>query len=441
MKRLYASNAYDTSSWPNSHWRDTAEAPPHPRLENDIKTDVLIIGAGYAGLNATLALAKAGVETTVVEAGQPGWGASGRNAGFCCIGGTALTDKALARRFGANEGKHFSDFQEAAIRHVDANLDTYSIAAERGPDGEVHLAHSKKAWKAMKANAPKELRLVSKEALRDLGLYTPSAFGAEIHPIGFPLHPMKYALGLAAGAVKSGVKLFGDSPVTALFPEKSGWHAVTPHGSVKSRKVLIATNGYSSEDLPSWIAGRIIPVFSTILITRPLSEAERQAQGWTSQMMAYDSRRLLHYFRLLPDGRFLFGMRGGLSASPAEGAKTRALARQNFAAFFPSWQHVEIEREWSGLACLTGSLTPFAGPVPETEGVYAAFGWHGNGVSTASYAGHLIGKIIAGENLTLPAPLSCPPRRFPIPALRLLFMRAAYLWYEWCDGKPNPPST
>jgi glycine/D-amino acid oxidase-like deaminating enzyme len=360
------------------------------------------------------------------------------------MGGSKLSDEALVRRFGRDEARAFRAYQQRAVAHVADTLRTRGIDAEKGPEGEVCLAHSEAAWAAMRAGAGARAelfgdtsRLVPRDGLAEEGLVTPAAYGAAINPVGFPLHPMKYVLGLAKAATAAGVRIHGDSPVTALERSAEGWRTTTPGGTVNARRLLIATNGYSSDDLPPWIGGRTLPAMSVILVTRPLTGAELQAQGWTTERMAYDSRKLLHYLRLLPDNRFLFGMRGGLSADPRAEARIRAEARRHFEAMFPAWAAVETERTWSGLVCLTGSLTPFAGPVPGAEGLFAAFGWHGNGVSSASLSGREVGRMMTGAEVRLPAPLATPPARFPLPGLRLPMLRLAYAWAGWREGAPG----
>ncbi len=447
MQRLYEPSAYDTTVWPESHWRRVTEVS-RPPLHGDERADVAVIGAGYTGLSAALALAERGATVTVVDAGQPGWGASGRNGGFCCRGGSKLSDEAIAARFGLDEARAFLAFQKAAIAHVAAELERHAIDAERGPPGELILAHSKAAWADMRAEAGHRakvlghhVRLIPPEELRQEGAFSPVAHGAIHDPDGFPLHPMRYVLGLARAAEAAGVRIRAESPVISLDPEGNGWRLGTADGTLRAGKVLIATNGYSSEDLPPWIGGRTLPALSTILTTRPLTEAELAAQGWTTHVMAADSRQLLHYFRLLPDHRFLFGMRGGLSAAPQAQARIRAEARRHFDIMFPAWAGVETDQEWSGFVCLTGSLTPFAGPVPGTDGLYAAFGWHGNGVSSASYSGHLIGRIMAGDRLSLPAVLATPPRRFPLAPFRKRLLALAYLWRGLTDGPVRAATT
>ena len=427
MSRLYEPQAYDTTTWPDSLWRAaTPPLAPWPRLQGAARAEVAIIGAGVTGLNAALELAEAhDADVALLDAAQPGWGASGRNGGFCCAGSTKLSDAAIRRRVGPAGADAFAAFQRAAVARVDDNLRRYAIDAERGPDGELHLAHSPRAWAVMQAEAAEDpdAEILPREALRDRGLFSPAFHGGVLERLGFPIQPMKYTLGLARAAQAAGVRCHGDSPVTRLAPQAGGWRLTTPHGTLDAARVLVATNGYTDERVPGWLAGRILPVLSNILVTRPLSAEEQRAQGWTARTMSFDSRRLLHYFRLLPCGRFLFGARGGHSADPAALAAFARTARAEFDAMFPRFAAAETEHRWSGLVCLTASLAPFAGPVPGTEGLFAALAWHGNGVAAGSETGRRMATLVAGGADTLPALMRRPPPRLPVP--RRAALRAA----------------
>ena len=423
MSRLYETEAYDPARWPDSHWRAaTAPLADFPPLTGAARASVAIIGAGYAGLNAALELVERhGADVVVLDAAQPGWGASGRNGGFVCAGSSKLSDAAIRARVGAAGARDFAAFQAASVARVAENLDRYAIDAERGPDGELALAHSPVAWRRMQVEplAP-GAALLTPEALRARGLYSPAFAGGVLEPLGFPIQPMKYAVGLATAAQAAGLRMYGQSAVQRLEPQGTAWRLETTQGTLITDKVLIATNGYSDERLPPWLDGRILPVLSNILVTRPLSAAEQDSQGWSARTMAYDTRRLLHYFRLLPCGRFLFGARGGYSARPQALAVFARQARAEFDTLFPRFSHAETERAWSGLVCLTGSLAPYAGPVPGAAGLYAALGWHGNGVAAASEAGRRIAGLMAGGTDTLPALLRRPPPRIPLPRRALL---------------------
>jgi glycine/D-amino acid oxidase-like deaminating enzyme len=204
---------------------------------------------------------------------------------------------------------------------------------------------------------------------------------------------------------------------------------------VTAKQVVLATNGYSSEDLPDWLRARYLPVQSSIIVTRPLSDTDLAAQGWTSDQMAYDSRKLLHYFRLLPERRFLFGMRGGLRATPTAQRAISTKIRADFHRLFPAWQGVEITHEWSGLVCLMPGLTPFVGPVPGHDGLFAGMGYHGNGAAMGSYSGALLGAIVAGETPDGPWPeaMRRPPNRFPLGRYRRALLAPAYWAAEAFD--------
>ncbi|AMY68956.1 NAD(P)/FAD-dependent oxidoreductase [Frigidibacter mobilis] len=371
VRQFYEAAAYDPA-WPASHWAGTTPLPGHPPLAGEARAGVAVIGAGYAGLNAALALAREhGADVAVLEAAQPGWGASGRNGGFCCLGGAKLDDAAIVARHGVQGARDWRGYQLRAIAHVAGLLEAEGIDARQGPPGEALLAHSPAAYAALQASAEAEAalhgtapRLVAAGAMAEQGLAGPGFHGAALGAEGFALDPMRYVQGLARAAGAAGARIWGQSPVTRLEPVAGGWRLTTPGGSLIAARVLIAGNGYTPEDLQPWLAGRTLPVFSAILVTRPLTEAERAAQGFTSPLMSYDSRQLLHYFRHLPDGRFLFGMRGGLSARPRAEAETLARLRRHFEALFPAWRDAQTETSWSGLACLTGSLAPFVGPSP-----------------------------------------------------------------------------
>ncbi len=441
MNRLHETAAYDTGRWPESYWRATvAEMPRHAPLAGRAEADLAVVGAGYTGLCAALEAAERfGASVAVLEAGQPGWGASGRNGGFACLGGVRATEAALERRFGPGAAAEVTGFQHAAVESVRANLAAYGIDADKAEEGEIRFAHSARAWTAMRhAGGP---GLLTRDELAAQGLGPSGFHGARRSDCGFGLHPLKYALGLARAAQAAGIAIHGESPVSAITPEGGGWRLFTPSGSLHARRVIVATNGYSSEDVPDALAGRVLPVFSSILVTRVLSAGERAAQNWQSTRMAYDSRHLLHYFRLLPDGRFLFGTRGGLRATPAAAARIRATGRAHFEALFPEWARVETPFHWSGLVALMAGGVPWVGRAPGAEGMVAALGYHGNGVAAGSLAGRLAAQVaLEGKAEGLPRAFAEPSPRWPFARFRRLAIAAAYLGYGLIDGPVRRPS-
>lgn len=439
MKRIYEPGAYDPQ--PGCYWTGTIPAPHIPPLDGDARADVAIIGGGFTGLNAALELARRGRDVIVLDAEHPGWGASGRNGGFCCLGGAKASDSALRRRFGTQGLADWKATEKAAIAHVDGLLSIYDIDADRHSQGETLLAHTPRAYRSLQG-AAQDLaqaydttpRLHAPDDLAQLGMGGPWHGGMTL-PLGFALNPAKYHAGLAQAAQQAGVRLHGATPVTRIIQGTGCWHLQTPQGTVTAKQVVLATNGYSSEDLPDWLRARYLPVQSSVIVTRTMSDTELSAQGWTSDQMAYDSRSLLHYFRLLPERRFLFGMRGGLRATPAAQGAISAKIRADFHRLFPEWREVEITHEWSGLVCLMAGLTPFVGPVPGHDGMFAGLGFHGNGVAMGSYSGALLSALVAGDRPKGPYPAAMrqPPNRFPLGRHRRALLAPAYWAAEALD--------
>ncbi len=432
MKRIFPDYAYSPAPRAGCWWDETIATPNWPKLDGDLTIDVAIIGGGFTGQSAALHLSEAGVSVAVFEAETPGWGASGRNGGFCCLGGSKLSQASLVRHYGEAETQAYYDAEEDAVSLVANLLSGHRIQADTHSKGETQLAHSKRAMERLRRTAEPNGQLHEGHELQGLGLGG-AFFGGYTTPVGFGLNPRKYLFGLAEAAQTKGAILFQNSAITQIKKSASGFVLSSQTGNIRASNVLICTNGYSSEDLPPWMAARYMPAQSTVLVTRPLSETELQAQGWTSDQMAYDTRNLLHYFRLMPDRRFLFGMRGGLLSSPRAETHIRRKVVQDFKRMFPAWDTVDITHMWSGLVCLARNLVPFVGPVSGQEGMYAGFAYHGNGVAMGTYSGRALARLVLEQPSELPPPIATLPGRFPFGRWRRAVMPPAYAYLGLSD--------
>lgn len=445
MPNLYSSHAYDRQRTIGSYWETTVadSKRAHAAHEGDATTDFAIIGAGFTGLNAAKRLAEHyQADVHVLDAGSPGWGASGRNGGFCCRGGSKRSESYIVKRYGLDEAKAFMGFQLDAIEHVRALLAEHAIDADTHSQGELCLAHRARIMPALVEEAAFlrqtygfDVPLHSRGELAEMGIAGPEFHGGLTQPHGFALNPMKYVTGLAEATAKAGAVIHGQSPVTGIEHVGGMWRLTTPRGMLTAKHLIVATNGYTEEGLTSALGGRLLPALSSIIVTRPLTRDEQAAQGWTSLQMSYDTRHLLHYFRLMPDGRFLFGMRGGTNTDPASDEAVRKTIMADFHRLFPAWAAVEIDHFWSGLVCLTKDLSAYVGPLGDLPNAHAALAYHGNGVAMGSYCGAKIADLAAGGIASddLPAVLRGPLKRFPFPPLRKSYLRAAYKWYGLVD--------
>jgi glycine/D-amino acid oxidase-like deaminating enzyme len=339
----------------------------------------------------------------------------------------------LDARFGKPGRLAYRATEKAAVDLVDRLLAFLKLDVDRHSQGETELAHrprdmasfEKRVLQVMESYGV-EARLTPEQDLLAEGFGGPF-HGAITIPYGFALNPRKYLFGLAAVAETLGATIFHQTPVERIEKAGAGFLLSTPAGILQAEKVIIATNGYTSEDVPGWLANRYLPAQSTVLVTRPLEMSEREAQGWTSEQMSFDSRNLLHYFRLMPDGRFLFGMRGGLRSGPSAESRSRARLRRDFEAMFPSWKAVSSEHSWSGLVCVARNRLPFVGPVPGHPGMFAGLCYHGNGVAMGTMSGHLLAHLVSGRKPDLyPEAISRPLEPFPLGRIRRLLMLPLY---------------
>ena len=351
------------------------------------------------------------------------------------------SDAVLDQRFGSAERVAFRRTERAAIELVAALIDEYGIFVDRHSTGETSLAHRPKDMATLRAHAESipenygvPYQLHSSDDLSGLGMSGPFHGGLSIEA-GFGLNPRKYLCGLAQAAEASGARIFERSAVTEMTSGVDGWVLRVNGHTLYADRVVLATNGYSSDDLPEWLAGRYLPSQSNVIVTRPLSDEELSAAGWTTDQMVYDTRNLLHYFRLMPDRRFLFGMRGGIFTGTRAEARATARVRADFDAMFPAWRAVETTHGWSGLVCLARDRLPFAGAVPDHPGLWAGLCYHGNGVAMGTYSGAVLAQLVQGHLPQMPYPeaLRTPLRRFELGRLRRAMIPLAYAGYAMTD--------
>lgn len=436
MTRLFSDYAYGNGPVAQCYWSDTVpdNSAAYPAATGELTADVVVIGAGFTGLSAALHLAKDGIDVLVLDAQFPGWGASGRNGGFCCLGGAKASSATLVRQFGKSGLAGWRQAEQDAVALVRDVLREHGIEADTHSQGETILAHNTRTARDLRKDVAQvqaeygvEATWHNRAELADAGMAGPFHGGLTI-PVGFALNPRKYIDGLVRAATSYGARVHGHSPVVGIAQSGSGISVRTAKASIKTKRLILATNGYSSDDLPPWMGGRYLPAQSNVLVTRPLTQAELDAAGWTSRQMAYDTRNLLHYFRLLPDNRFLFGMRGGLLASPQAEAGITARARAHFERMFPAWRDVDTPYGWSGMVCFSSNRVPYCGPVPDLPGAFAGFAYHGNGVAMGSYTGALLADLVQDKPTrhSYPSVMQADAPRFPLGRFRRALLPAGY---------------
>lgn len=445
QRALYHASLYDPAPVPS--WWEASAPPPQAGfgpLQGDREAEVAIVGGGFTGLSCALHLAKEhGIQATVLDAGHIGWGASGRNGGFVCWPAMKMGLSDLVSRWGEEEARQFLLSQIEAVELVDALGRDEAIDYDRQGEGFYSVAHRPEAFaheqetgEALRRLVGADTKLLSKEAFAEVGHRGTEQFGALLLKPGFGLHPLKFLSGLAAAAARRGATLHGHSAVTEIRKEGDRHLLITPQGTLRARRLVLATNGFLKEGLHPGLDARVLPALSNVVVTRPLTEAERAAENFVAEEPISNTRHLLFYYRLLPDKRLLFGARGDTSGDPAVAAKMRVWLERRLGEVWPAFAGAETTHFWRGLVSLTRRLTPAVGRLPEDGSVFFAYGCHGNGVNTMPWAGRAIAKLIRGANRdedVIPTVARGPAPRFPFPALRRWALKGAYLYYQLKD--------
>lgn len=373
-------------------WWDDTSFPTIAESPLPASADVVVVGAGFTGLAAAARLASHGKQVIVVDSVGLGEGASGRNAGMIHAG--------VRRNRGFLERKHGA----AGLALYDASVEAYAFVARTSataaPDamysqsGWLHLAHRASRMKGLrKDEAERRHRLGEATVMLEedaLESETPCRgfHGGMLTDNGASIHPARYLAGLARLSLAGGATVHPQTHVTSIVPSGSGSVVHTSRGDVTAGDVLVATNGYTDTAAP-WARRRIIPIGSYIIATEPLGDV-RAADISPQRRMMSDTRNFLHYWRLSPDGRLVFGGRTSFAPVSVQTARDRLYAAM--IGMYPQLAGVQVSHAWTGNVGFTFDQLPH---LTRSDGVTYAMGYCGSGVALGSYLGTLAGEWIA----------------------------------------------
>lgn len=413
---------------PRSHglWEATAPAAPATQaLTGPLRVDVAVIGGGFTGLSAALHLAEGGARCAVLEAGDLGFGASGRNVGLVNAG-LWVMPAALQAELGPTWGPRLLDALgngPAVVFHLIARHRIACEAVHRGtlhcavgPRGQAELRERARQWLAL--GAPVQVL----DARRTRQLTGTGAYAAALldHRAG-TVQPLAYVRGLAAAAGRAGARIHTHTRVTAAERSGTEWQLATSSGgSVAAEWVIVATDAYTGPRGP-WpgILTEQVPLPYFNLATAPLP-ADCAADILPERQGAWDTRQVLSSFRLDAAGRLVFGSVGALRGigRPIH----RDWARRALARLFPQLRDLPFEHEWHGSIGMTRDALPRFHELDCK--VLSISGFNGRGIAPGTVLGRALANLVLGTvpREDLPLPLT--------PVLPAPWRRAKALGYE-----------
>jgi len=395
-----------------SFWHDTVPGSLEPRdpLDGERSADVAIAGAGFTGLWTAYYLKKAQPDLRVVvcEREIAGFGASGRNGGWCSALFPASLSK-LDRMGGRDAAIAMYRAMQQTVDEVGAAVAAEGIDCHWAKGGTVQLARSAVQLERARAEiaearefgfGPEDLDLLDQDAATAIAA-ADGVLGGVYTPHCAAIHPSRLARGLAEAVRRHGVALHEATPVTRIEPGA----LVTAAGTVRARHVIRATEGYTPQ-LPGEHR-TVIPVYSLMIATEPLPDAVWERVGLAARPTFGDLRHMIIYGQRTADGRFAFGGRGapyhlGSSIRPAYDRvpAVHAALRRTLAELFPVLADFKVTHAWGGPLGIPRDWCASVGLDPAT-GLGWAGGYVGDGVATTNLAGRTLADLILGQDTSL----------------------------------------
>ena len=397
-----------TNARPGVFWSDRTDAPlPAPVLTGEVTANLTIIGAGLTGLWAAVQVLEEqpDLRVVVLDAERCGFGASSRNGGFC--------DGSLTH--GLENGlSHWPDDIETLVRlgrenldAIDASIDRYQIAADYRRAAEIGVAtepwHVDSLQEGLEVHERfgDDVELLDLEAMQ-ARVHSPTYLGGLIRRNDLALvDPARLCWGLRAAAESLGATVFEHSAATGVERVGTAIRVATPAGSIRSDRVLMATNAYPG---PIRRPRRyVIPVYDHVLMTEPLTADQLASIGWQAREGIGDVSNQFHYYRLSEDDRILWGgydatyhFGNGLDPQHDQSESTHGLLAQHFFDTFPQLEGLRFTHRWGGPIATTTRFSATWGTALDNRLTWVA-GYTGLGVGASRFGARVALDIAFGQ--------------------------------------------
>lgn len=415
--------------WTLAGGMERGDSPPLPS-----RADVVVVGAGLTGAAAAQALAAAGRDVVLLDAGQPGGGASSRNG--------AMLGRYFKHSFGQMMEERGLDtakawFGELCEVYEDALTRIRALNRPTGfrncgrVVGAITGAHRDKLFREWELRAKHVGEAVDFLDTGNPELVSDRYSGGIHIRDNAAVNPALYTRAMLDEAEARGARIIGHTPAAAILREGEGFVVHTPRGKVATRDVLIATNGYTPKG-QRWHHRRLIPIVAFMVGTEPLPDAT-VARLRAGRRTYHDNRKNSTYYQITPDNRLALGGRTGLWHPSL--ARMALRLRDEMTYFFPELRDVRISHAWRGKCAATEDLFPHVG---QHDGMHFAMGYCFSGLAMAPYLGTKAAMAILGRTEEARSLFRLDaPRAVSWPARQEWLIPLAMQYFRWQEPLPR----
>lgn len=430
---------------------DPAKPNPQPPLIKNISTDLLIVGAGFAGLWTALLAKEADPARDVVllEGGEVATGASGRNGGFMdaslthgFLNGLSHWPQEIAKLH--QLGLQNLHELEATIKRLGIDCD-YQLTGAMDLATEPYLVDNFKQFLELAKPYNVSLQYLDQDQLQSV-IKSPLFLGGIKRLACAIVNPAQLAWGLRQACLDHGVQLYENSPVTKLVEEDHTMIAYTRHGQVHARRVALATNAFPP--LLKRISHYVVPVYDYVLMTEPLTSAQRAAIGWYRREGLSDGSNQFHYFRTTQDGRILWGgfdaiyhWNNGFGSDLENRPASHARLAEHFFQAFPQLEGIRFTHAWGGAIDTCSRFSPFWGTAHHGKTAYT-MGYTGLGVGATRFGAKVMLDLLDNKKtertdleMVRSKPVPFPPE--PLRSIGINLSRWSLDQADRHEGKEN----
>jgi gamma-glutamylputrescine oxidase len=386
-----------TAAYGNSWYAATKiDAPARPPLSYDLDVEVCVIGGGLAGLTVAREVVKSGWSVALLEAGRLAASASGRNTGFVLPGFGADEDKLVAR-VGFERAKDLWTLSQAGLDYVRRTVQSLGVAGIDPQDGWLHVSKQDNSNDFVRqvqllGEFGCEIEAWQTDRVRSV-LRSERYFYAINYPRALTIHPLNYALKLAAAAERDGVRIFENTRALSIDPSGVRKRVVTSEARLRANHVVLCGNVELGDLLPQ-VAATLVPMTTYVITTAPIGAALGEAVGYRGGIS--DSEHADNHYRIVDGDRLMLSGRATAWARDAK-AYVEALSR-DIDNTYPQLGPVAVDYAWPGTLGLTLHRMPQIGELG--PGVWLASGFGGHGLNTTAMAGNLIARAIVDGDET-----------------------------------------